>query len=282
MNDREDVLKRASSALRDAGTPSRDELERLRARLLGGGNVVHLPQARRRARLHWVLPLVAALLTATAFAATPAAWESVVAAAERFLPFAARAGETRKPARQAPRGPETAQPSALARARTESEAAPAFDPRAPAPSLLPPALAAAPTGHAEHAPARSPWVKRTRPPGGRPVPSVPTPAVAETAPTPAPRASPSREVQAFRTAYALQLRERDPLRALQAWDALLEGEPSTSLAMEARFNRALCLVQLGRREAARAALASFATGQETHGYRRREALALLRNFEGSP
>jgi tetratricopeptide (TPR) repeat protein len=110
----------------------------------------------------------------------------------------------------------------------------------------------------------------------------PIPTAESTAPAPSATALPSREVQAFRTAYALQLRLRDPLRALAAWDALLQREPSASLAMEARFNRALCLVQLGRRDAARQALASFATGRETNEYRRREALALLRNLGVSP
>jgi len=46
------------------------------------------------------------------------------------------------------------------------------------------------------------------------------------------------------------------------------------LVLEARYNRAICLVRLGRRAGARAALAPFASGAYG-GYRQEDARALL-------
>jgi hypothetical protein len=67
---------------------------------------------------------------------------------------------------------------------------------------------------------------------------------------------------------------RDPAQALRAWDAYLQAYPSGRFALEARYNRALALVRLGRVADARAALTPFANG-EVGGYRQREARELL-------
>lgn len=70
----------------------------------------------------------------------------------------------------------------------------------------------------------------------------------------------------------------DPERALEAWDDYLAAEPAGTFAPEARYNRALCLVRLGRRHAAIDALRPFADG-ERHSYRRAEARALIEALE---
>lgn len=83
-----------------------------------------------------------------------------------------------------------------------------------------------------------------------------------------------RERAAYRAAHALHFDEHDPARAIDAWDAYLRAYPSGRFALEARYNRALCLVRLGRTGEAREALAPFVAG--THGgYRQQEATQLV-------
>jgi hypothetical protein len=64
-------------------------------------------------------------------------------------------------------------------------------------------------------------------------------------------------------------------RALAAWDEYLAAHPRGTFAPEARYNRALCLVRLGKLAAAVEALRPFAAGARA-GYRRHEACLLLR------
>jgi TolA-binding protein len=82
------------------------------------------------------------------------------------------------------------------------------------------------------------------------------------------------ERRAYRAAHALHFEAQDAAGALDAWDRYLGEYPSGRFAIEARYNRALCLVRLDRGEEAREALVPFAEGR--HGaYRRREASALI-------
>lgn len=88
------------------------------------------------------------------------------------------------------------------------------------------------------------------------------------------RAIDPREERAYQTAHGLHFDARDPSGALGAWDQYLAEYPRGRYALEARYNRALCFVRLGRRDEAREALAPFAAGD--HGaYRTREAAQLL-------
>lgn len=98
-------------------------------------------------------------------------------------------------------------------------------------------------------------------------PAVPEPNGAAAVPEPE-----CVELALFRRAQALHL-ARD-LNAVAAWEAYLRVADQGALVPEAEYNRALCLVRLGRREEARVALEPFARG-ELHGYRRAEAQALL-------
>jgi hypothetical protein len=72
---------------------------------------------------------------------------------------------------------------------------------------------------------------------------------------------------------------RDPEAALRGWNAYLAAYPNGRFALEARYNRALTLVRLGRGAEARAALTPFAGGA-TGGYRQQEARALLDVVDG--
>lgn len=116
------------------------------------------------------------------------------------------------------------------------------------------------------------------PPSPAPAPPVrveaPAPvALPTTVPSPRSPVDPA-ERRTYREAHALHFDARDPARALDAWERYLRAYPGGRFAVEARYNRALCLVRLDRRDDARAALRPFADG--SHGaYREREARALL-------
>jgi hypothetical protein len=84
----------------------------------------------------------------------------------------------------------------------------------------------------------------------------------------------SLSTRLYAHAHELHFVARDAESALRAWDTYLTHAPLTVLRTEAEYNRALCLVRVGRDEEALRALAPFATGK--HGaYRRREAAGLV-------
>jgi hypothetical protein len=85
---------------------------------------------------------------------------------------------------------------------------------------------------------------------------------------------PSAELAAYRGAHELHFRGKDPMAALAAWDAYLAKYPNGSLALDARYDRALVLVKLSRWKEARAALAPFANAA-AGSYRQREATEIL-------
>jgi hypothetical protein len=90
--------------------------------------------------------------------------------------------------------------------------------------------------------------------------------------TPAP--APSTSLQLYQRAHELHFRQHDFAGALAAWDVYLARTVSGPLALEARYNRAICLTRLGRTAEARTALLPFARG-DYGGYRQAEASALL-------
>jgi hypothetical protein len=87
-----------------------------------------------------------------------------------------------------------------------------------------------------------------------------------------------RERAAYRAAHTLHFESHDPAHAIEAWDSYLAAYPSGRFALEARYNRALCLVRLGRTSEAREALGPFVAG--THGgYRQQEATELVQAID---
>lgn len=123
------------------------------------------------------------------------------------------------------------------------------------------------------------------PPVAPTAPAQPAPVVAS-----APKAPPSSSVPAiapsappsandphaalFADAHRIHFVEKDPARAITAWDAYLAAAPNGRFAPEARYNRALALVRLGRHAEAKKELEAFANGSFGE-YRRSEARALL-------
>jgi tetratricopeptide (TPR) repeat protein len=99
--------------------------------------------------------------------------------------------------------------------------------------------------------------------------------------TTAVRASePSRSEALYRAAHDLHFHDGDAAAALAAWDAYLAAAPHGAFAIEARYNRALCLVRLGRLADARAALEPFARGViEPAGYRQSDAAHLIERID---
>lgn len=90
----------------------------------------------------------------------------------------------------------------------------------------------------------------------------------------APKAQPSADIAAYRYAHNLHFRGNDPKAALAAWDDYLAKYPNGSLALEARYDRALVLVKLARWNEARIALAPFANAS-VGSYRQKEATEIL-------
>jgi hypothetical protein len=242
----DDLLRRATSALRDETEDSQAGARFTRARVLSSLNETRV---RRRTRLTFLVPLAACFAAATA-------WGTSGGNASRLFSFVSHAFQSdpapapvprakpSKPVAKAPVAPpaETAVPSVV----TEANVEPPLPPAVPAPS----------------APVREPAR----------VPRAST-SVSERAAVPSARvADPTHDL--YRAAHRAHFVEQEPAKALSAWDSYLRAAPGGRFSLEARYNRALCLVRLGRHEEARGALSPFAAG--SHGeYRQAEAQALL-------
>ncbi|HTJ45622.1 MAG TPA: hypothetical protein VL463_26145 [Kofleriaceae bacterium] len=109
------------------------------------------------------------------------------------------------------------------------------------------------------------------------MPSAPlAPILDEVKPVEPPKPRVDRLDVLYRHAHALHFHGDDPAAALAAWDDYLRAAPSGRFAAEARYNRALDLIKLGRYADARAALAPFADGSiAPRGYRHDEAIDLI-------
>lgn len=195
---------------------------------------LHQSKVKRRTRLAFVLPIAACLAAGTAWAGATGKLPAVFHAITEAVSF------TPAP-REAP-----------------AKAAPVVK--------KPPSAATAPVVAPPPPPA----------PSAEPEPVLPLKA----APPPSAKAAPSssgafmdRDGDLYRLAHDAHFASHDYARALPAWEAYLRAAPSGRLATEARYNRAICLLRLGRTEEARTALKPFALG--AMGYRQSEAQQLL-------
>ena len=235
---KQDLLAEATRALRESEPASELEARATRTRVMSG---LHHSRVRRRTRLAFLLPIAASFVAVSAWGAAGGRARHVLAELERL------AGIT------------------TTRTRNSSQAPPR---RLSAPPLVP---------------TPSPEQAVVAPPrAAEPLPATPTVAPfafvaratrsASSAPGRVERADPSLAL--YRVAHAAHFVERDPARALAAWDAYLSAAPNGEFAPEARYNRALSLVRLGRTAEAERALTPFANG--AYGsYRKAEASALL-------
>jgi tetratricopeptide (TPR) repeat protein len=101
------------------------------------------------------------------------------------------------------------------------------------------------------------------------------PDVAVEGATPAPAVGDAdTEAQAYARAHRAHFVDQSPARALAAWNQYLRHYPRGALAPEAQFNRALCLIRLGRFGEATRALRAFAASH-SDGYRKADVERLL-------
>jgi hypothetical protein len=112
-----------------------------------------------------------------------------------------------------------------------------------------------------------------------PAPAAARPPVAHGAPRPeAPRAPSPDDV--YRSAHDAHFGRGDYGASLRLWDQYLALSPLPRFALEARFNRAIALLRLGRRAEAARDLRPFAAGNYG-SYRTAEARALLRTLDAA-
>lgn len=256
----EDWLRRASRSLQDeAREITVEETTRTRARVMASLTVVE----RRRNRVVLLLIPIAAVL-----AASFAVAHEGVTLRHAWGWLAEHASGTKEPARvetprprvsAAPPGPKAAEETAI----TPQTAA---EPDVPTPPPTSPAIGKA---------AASPPAPRTTIPSASPSPaSTSSPSTTFDAPVSS-DATDATGLALYRNAHRLHFVDHDYAASLPAWDAYLRAVPGGPLVVEARYNRALALVHLGRDAEARIALQPFALGRVEGGYRQAEARALL-------
>lgn len=246
----DDLLARATRALREESAGDDASARLTRARIMGSLNE---GRVRHRTRVAFLLPIAATFAAATAFGAAGGR-------AGRALDAVARVFGVHRdaPALKAPRAP-----SNRSGARTGPPAERPPEPVA-APAPLPPETTPAPVAVV---PTSSPVAAAAA--GERP-----------RAPSAGAAGASSRDpaFELYKAAHRAHFVERDDARALSAWNAYLKEAPGGSFAMEARYNRALCLMRLGRGSEAQSALEPFAEGRYG-GYRREEAKKLIDALE---
>jgi len=249
----DELLGKAARALREAGDLDEQEAALVRARIL---STVADRNRKRARKLTLLLPLAAVLVGTTALAATN---EGFSRAVRSFVASLVDADDDSA-------GTEAIE-SAPARPNRRVD-----PPREPEVEL---AMEEAPSA-AEAEPLPEPVVEMPAPPAP-PSTTRETPRAADPEPEPAPppEAAPHpADLARFERAYKLHFIDKDYEHALLAWEGYLRTSPGGPLAIEARYNRAMALVRLGRNEEARSALEPFARGA-FGGYRQNEAQAIL-------
>lgn len=262
----DDLLKLASRALREE-TERDDQAARFtRSRILA---TAHSRKRKRSTKMAFLIPLAAILVGSTAWAAVSGELPRVLSRMAQVVGVLPKPPEetapppTKPPKRlapvPAPRAPSTEpeiSPSASAAPSAEAPAAPVVS----AVSVLsPPARALA-----------------SAPPRAASSSSEPAPPAEALAGAAAPSGSSAEDDPAeglYRLAHRAHFEEHNSAAALNAWDRYLAAAPRGRFALEATYNRALCLVRLGRRSEAIRALAPFASGR-FGSYRQREAAEL--------
>jgi TolA-binding protein len=237
-----DLLEAATRALKEESEAAADDGRFTRARVMAS---LHQGKVKRRTRLAFVLPLAACLAGGTAWGAVTGRLPAVFHALGQLVSYSP----------PAPSEPQHTAPRAKASA-------------APPPEVPAPPPQAAPVEAPQPAPPSAPA------PSAK---AAPEPAAASAAPaTPATGSSAAfhdTDGDLYRLAHEAHFGAHDYARALAGWDAYLRAAPGGRLATEARYNRAICLLRLGRNAEARKALEPFASG--LIGYRQHEARELL-------
>ncbi|WP_437668692.1 tetratricopeptide repeat protein [Sorangium sp. So ce131] len=295
---KDDVLREATRALREQAAASRASPAETRARVM---RTLKAQRARRHTAVRVLVPMAAVLVGSVAWASAtrwfPETWNDIasqlgLSAAQvpeappapptpRSAPRRAAEAEAPAPLEPAPsaEAPAPPEPAPSAEAIAPPEPAPSAEALALAPSP-PPAPSAAPVS-ARPRRAKTPAPQRA----ARPAPSAasreaglpPEPATASPLPAPPP-AAPDADAL-YQAAHRAHFVERNPAAALAAWDVYLAAAPRGRFSVEAQYNRALCLVRLGRADEAQRALEPFARGA-FGAYRQTDARVLIDALRG--
>jgi hypothetical protein len=243
----EDILSQAARALRET-TEGEDASARFtRARVMAS---VHQSRRRRGLRSALLIPLAAVLFGSSAWGAASGRLPAVLHAVVQLVVG----------------GPEVEAPPT----EPAAPAAPKAAARAPAPAAPVDESVTDEPGDRDGEPTIEERAPDAAPTRAKAPPAVLRPSARRAAIDPEGPGA----YAAYRRAHAAHFGAQDPAAALAAWDDYLRVAPGGRFALEATYNRALCLVRLGRQTEARAALRPFADG--TYGaYRRREARELL-------
>lgn len=94
---------------------------------------------------------------------------------------------------------------------------------------------------------------------------------------PAPSLSPEAMSALYMAAHRLHFRG-NPQAALDAWNRYLAAKPTGTMATEAHYNRAVTLLRVGRKDEARAELIPFARG-DYGNFRKADARLLLKQLQ---
>lgn len=229
----DDLLKAATRALREESADEGADGRSTRARVMAS---LHQGTVKRRTRLAFILPIAACLAGGTAWGAATGRLPAMFHAIGQVVGYPSREKPPSRGTQTKPLSPKSASIAA------------------------PPPVDALPPGTRADA--------KPEPTKTEPVPS--------TKAAPATSSSGSfhdTDGDLYRLAHEAHFGSHDYSRALAGWDAYLRAAPGGRLATEARYNRAICLLRLGRDDEARRALEPFASG--LMGYRQTEARELL-------
>ncbi|AKU96065.1 Proline-rich protein [Labilithrix luteola] len=284
QRDDDSSLDGAFRALRDRydGTHAQSDAT-LRRVLLG----TRKQQQSRKVTRWAILPIAATLVASTAWAGATGKLAVAYHAMSEML-HSSETSET-SPSKPVPNTPQNARapmPAATQEpAPASAEPEPTPEPEAPKPVES----ANAPISEQVPAPAAPAKVAPAPRESAHPATTAlaaPTPPPAETTPT-ARTNEPSKPSTAsstaepsdpnaalFAEAHRVHFVERDAARALTAWDAYLAADPNGRFVPEARYNRAIALIRLGRSAEAQNVLQSFAAGN-FGDYHRSDARQLL-------
>ncbi|HVY30452.1 MAG TPA: hypothetical protein VHB79_28030 [Polyangiaceae bacterium] len=236
----DDLLKAATRALREESETDDADGRFTRARVMAS---LHQGKVKRRTRLAFILPLAACLAAGTAWGSATGRLPALFHALSEAVSLSS------KPAEPKPH---------IANGTVK---------KAPADESAPPTPAVQPAAEPKPEPEAKPELK-TEPPKAEVAASArPTPSGASSA------AFQDADGDLYRLAHEAHFASHDYGRALAGWDAYLKAAPGGRFATEARYNRAICLLRLGRDAEARQALEPFASGKL--GYRQNEARELL-------
>lgn len=251
-----DLLQEATRALREETAPESSATTRRRDRQTRARiqDDLRRPPSRMRSGF-FAVPMAAILIGSTAWAS---------GALPRIVDALTEARRTTSPPAPAEKG-----------------IAPPPTPVAPAPArLVPDMVDPDEEAEAEKPPVASPVksavaVASASPPAPLVPPAPPRPAATS---TPEPEPEQDRSIALYRAAHQAHFGGEGPAAALRYWNTYLAEAPGGRFAPEAAFNRAICLVRLGRHQAAIAALTPFATGS-FGAYRQSEAKQLITALE---